>query len=586
MIEIFENFKNSRLNYGKKGNNLKILGEIFSNNNDVIIPETLTLPISLYKKIIKENGDTDFSNYRNIYINPRLKAEILDKIHKKFGKQKLVIRSSATCEDSIFFSGSGQYDSFINIDSDKKIIEAIKKTYASLFNKNSKLYSKINNINLKKESMAVLIQAVAPVVKAGVMFSSNPVNMEKKYVIESTDGLGTSVVEGIGNITHLEIDYLDKTNTNDDKIRLLLNTIDIIKQKFKYEVDIEWGLDKNEKLYIFQVRPIIFKKNNFNIKYDDSLVSYKGISISRGFSIGKIENITKKKNKTILYQNEKYDFNNLELLLSSRGVILKENAKLSHFANILRELVKPCIYVDNFDFNVNDLYIIDTYNSNIINFSKLDITDKINFMFAYFDYMKRSLNDSYEKYNGILGIFNDDKIEEVVFEIEEKQVIDSLIKNGYKKKVLKQSIYTYDFRDKSLIDNNAIFRIQTCNNKINIQFKVLNTEHKNYRKEKGIIINFDCLKNAKEFMKSLSMIETGYQERKITKYEKGDVSVNVIKWPNSETYLGIESKNIKKLKEVNKELNIENCLITGWGGKQIFDRLELSIKDCKFNKRK
>lgn len=584
MPKIIENFTNQRQNYGKKGNNLRILMKLFERNSKIIVPETLILPTSLFKKIVEENGDIDFSNFNNIFINPQLENDILTNIHKKFGTSKLVIRSSATCEDSIFFSGSGQYDSFLNISADDKIIEAIKKVYASLFNKNSKLYSQIYSINLNKESMAVLIQAVAPVVKAGVMFSCDPVDRSSTYIIESTKGLGTNVVEGMGNITHLEINYSNKKNINNKEIELLINTIDIIKEKFGFDVDVEWGIDENNNLYIFQTRPIIYKNIPFDITYNNSIVSQKCIPISRGFTIGTVENITQNKKRKILFQNKKYDFNDLELLLSCRGVILKDNAKLSHFANILRELAKPCVYVDDFRFKKDNLYVIDAFNGNIIDFDKLETTDKIELMFDEFNYMGTILNDSFEKYNGILKINNDDKFEEVVFDIDEHEVRNLLVKNGFKKQLIKESIYTYDFKDKSLIDNNVIFRIQISNKKINVQFKLLNTAHESYREEKGIIINFDSLKNAKQFMKSYSMLETGYQERKIIKYERDDISVNIIKWPGSHSYLGIEVKTLDSLQKINKELKLKNCLITGYGGKQIFEKLNLTIEDCQFDK--
>lgn len=584
MSTIIENFKDKRQNYGKKGNNLKILMELFKSSKNVLIPETLILPNSIFKKVISENGNTDFSSFENIFINPQLKNEILSVIRKKFKNQKLVIRSSATCEDSIFFSGAGQYASFLNIESDEKIIDAIKKVYASLFNNNSCLYSKIYNINLKKESMAVLIQAVAPIVKSGVMFSSNPVDGDTKYIIESTNGLGTNVVEGIGKINHLEIDYKEKSKIEDYEIKLLIDTIDLIKNKMSYDVDIEWGFDKNDKLYIFQARPMIYKNIDFNIKYDNSIILSKCDPISKGFTIGKIENITKEKKLKILYQNEKYNFNDLSLLLSCRAVILKENAKLSHFANILRELVKPCVFIDNFNFKSNNLYAIDAFNGNIIDFEKLKTSEKVDLMFENFNYMKSILNDSFDKYNGILSINNDDKFEEVVFKINEKEIINNLLSKGFKKTIVNQKIYTYDFEDKSLIDNNTIFRIQISNKKINIQFKLLDTESKLFRKEKGILINFDSLKNAKQFMESYSMKETGYQERKIIKYEKGDISVNVIKWPGCDAYLGVESKTLEGLKEANNKLSLNECLITGWGGKQIFENLNLSLKSCKFSK--
>ena len=110
MTGIIENFKSKKEDYGKKGNNLKIIAELFKNEENVIVPETLILTKSLYNRVIKENGKADFSNYENIHINPQLEKTILESIHKKFGNNKLVIRSSATCEDSIFFSGAGKYD--------------------------------------------------------------------------------------------------------------------------------------------------------------------------------------------------------------------------------------------------------------------------------------------------------------------------------------------------------------------------------------------------------------------------------------------------------------------------------------------
>lgn len=583
MKRIIENFKSKKEDYGKKGNNLKIISELFKDEEKVIVPETLILTKSLYNRIITENGKTDFSNYENIHINPQLEKTILESIHKKFGNNKLVIRSSATCEDSIFFSGAGQYDSFLNIDKDELILAAIKKVYASLFNKNSKLYSKIYGINLKKESMAILIQEVAPVVKAGVMFSCNPINLEKKYIIESTKGLGTTVVEGVGDICHLEINYDDK-DKQDIEVKKLIEVIDKIRERYNYDVDIEWGIDSEGKIYIFQTRPIIHKDFSFKIKYDENQIYAKGETISKGFSIGKIKNITDNENGCILYQNEKYDFNDLKLLLSCKGVILKENTKLSHFANILRELAKPCIYIKQFEFKENHLYAMDAFNGNLIDFDEMSTLEKIKIMLDNFNYMKSILLDSFEKYNGILSINNDDKFEEVVFDIDEKKVTNLLKELGFKKKNIKQNIYTYDFKDRSLIEGNAIFRIQSSDKKINIQFKVLDTEHENYRTEKGIIINFDCLKNAKEFMSEYAMQETGYQERKIIRYELNDVYVNIIKWPSCKPYLGIEAKSLERLTEINKELDIEKCLITGWGGKQIFEKLNLTLEDCKFKK--
>ena len=581
MLEIIENFQNPQEDYGKKGNNLNILRNLFQNNKDIIVPETLILTKSLYQKILNENKNKDLSNYQNIYISPTLQKEILTRIHKKFSNQSLVIRSSATCEDSIFFSASGQYSSFLNINSDEKIIIAVKKVYASLFSNNSKLYSELYNINLLNESMIVLLQPLAPVIKSGVMFSADPLG-SKKYIIEWTKGLGTNVVEGVENVKHLEIDYASKKEIQDEEVKRLIEIVDIIKERFQYDVDIEWGIDKDKKIYIFQTRPIIYKNIPFDINYDSNLINRKCDVISKGFAIGKIKNISTESKGYLLFQDIKYDFNNLKLLLNSKGIILREKTELSHFANILRELVKPCICIKDFKYKEDNVYVIDALNGNIIDFEVLNPKDKINLMFSYFNYLKMILNDSFLKYNGILNIYNDDKYEEVVFDINEEILIKMLEENGFKKKIVMQKIYTYDFKDNSLISNNTIFRIQITNGKINIQFKTLDMEQEKYRKEKGIIINFDTLENAKEFMDGFGMIETGYQERKIIKYELGDILVNVIKWPNANPYLGIEAKSVDELEKINQRLDLNQYTITSYGGKQIFKRLNLSLNNCKF----
>jgi len=571
-------------NYGEKGNNLKILYNAFKNDAKIKIPKTIVLNQALFKKVIFENGETDFAQYQNILINPNLTEMILSAVHKEFPGAKLVIRSSASCEDSIFFSGAGQYDSFLNIKEDEDILNAIKKIYSSFYRPNSVLYSKIYGIDLTKETMSILIQEVAPVVTAGVMFSCDPVNGNKKYIIESSKGLGTSVVEGVGNITNLEIDYSKEDYQQDEKIKILIYALKKIKETFNYDVDVEWGLDKENNLYLFQARPIIFNKNNYEFEHVVGDFDKQDCDVvSKGLSVGKICNISSKNQNVILFQDIKYDFNDLELLLDCKGVLLKEKSKLSHFANILRELNKPCLTVGDYKFKEDNLYLIDAYKGKIIDFNSLNPNIKVYYLIKYFKYLEQIYKSSFEAYNGILNIEVSNKTEQVVFGINESEILNKLKENNFSKKVVNQSIYTYDLKDRSLILGNGILRIQVANGQINIQLKKLNnSEFKDYRQEENILLYFKSLEKAKKFMSSLNMVETGYQERKIIKYEKDNVTVNIIKWPGCQPYLGIEVADPKDLSNVHKVLNILNCEFSGMGGKEIFEKLNLELKECKF----
>lgn len=571
-------------NCGEKGKNLKILTELFAGDAEVFVPETLVLPVELFRKIMRKNNVAECGDYRNIQIESRLENEILNAIHQKFGERNLVIRSSATCEDSIFFSGSGRYDSFLNIKSNDKIIEAIKKVYSSLFAENSRLYGEIYHVEMESEGMAVLIQPVAPVINAGVAFSCDPVTRERKYIIESTNGLGTAVVEGAGEINCLEIDH-DAKNDANEKIQLLLNAIDKIRERFDFEVDIEWGFDDAGKLYIFQTRPIIFNDVKFRKKSLKAKRFQKCVPISKGFAIGKISEIEKGRRDEILHQDGKYKYDDFGLLLSSRGVITNQKSKLSHISNILRELAKPCVCAEDFCYDAKHLYVVDGFHAQVIDFMDLSDAAKIEAIFDYFEYLGLTVEVAYEKYNGILDVRRDNKFEEVVFDVDVDAVKTKFFENGFRENMIRQKIYTYDFDDDFLIRNQVILRIQQVDEKINIQLKLLDTSNQHYRKEKGMRILFENLNAAKRFAKSLNLVETGYQERTIKSLEKGNTSVNVIEWPGCEPYLGIEGRSLSDLNKINILLGLEQDKITGMGGKEIFEKLGLSIKDCEFKEK-
>lgn len=146
---------------GCKGANLKLISE----KSNLKIPKTLVLTTSFFKEIKKNNGlnSKNTLSYRGIVINKELENQILSEIKNTFNDSSLVIRSSATCEDSPLLSFAGQYSTFLNIKGRSKIIKAIKMCLASLYCKNSLFYAKNNNVNLDCESIAILIQELIPV---------------------------------------------------------------------------------------------------------------------------------------------------------------------------------------------------------------------------------------------------------------------------------------------------------------------------------------------------------------------------------------------------------------------------------------
>lgn len=571
---------NTSEDIGKKGNHLITLSKLFQNDTDIFVPDTIALTKTFFYKVLEQSQNVDLSDFNNFCFTEEDTNIILSTIKERFGEKKLVVRSSATCEDSIFFSASGQYDSFLNISGDKPIIESIKKVYSSYFNDNSKLYMKCYDIDLDKESMVVLFQPVAPVVKSGVAFSCDPVDGTKKYIIEYTHGLGTAVVEGRGNVNCIEVEE-NEVSAQDTIVVRLVNAVKRIRDTFGYEVDVEWGIDAEDNIHIFQTRAVIIKKAVLDVDYKDIEV-IECMPISQGFCIANIAPINNKECDTFLYKDCDYFCDNLDLLLVSRGIITTDKNRLSHFSNIIREFIKPGVYIEDLAYKKNNLYVLDGYNGKIVDFESLSNKSKVDFLFTYFNYIGQRYKESFERYNGIVGIVQENKIEQVVFDIDEDKTISLLEANGFCKYEVAQQIYTYDINDDFLIKENTLFRIQASVEGVQLQLKQLDLSERAYRKERTVLIKFENLEYAQRFVKSFNAHETGYQERNITRYKLDDISINVTKWPGCAPYLGVEVSELSKLEDVKSKLELDGCYACGMGGKEIFERLNLSLEECSF----
>ncbi len=343
---------------GTKAANLKFIKA----TTNYEIPQTLVLTSSFYKKLLSENDIKDplLYDWKNIPLPLELEKELLQTIKKVFGSKPLVIRSSASCEDSPLLSFAGQYSSFLNITGDKRILKAVKLCYASLFSRNAVIYSELSGLDLKNEYMAVAIQEVAKITRSGVMFTANPVTGNgDELLIEYGNGLGDKIVGGniIPNLVRVDKKIIKKSNRAflDDVVKMGLK----IEKVFKSPQDIEWGYSKNG-LYIFQSRPVTTLKARKivtkNIEKNKNIG--RGTPASQGTIIGRLKIVRSLKD----YDNIKNE--DIVMILDSPNIKLIENMEkiggliipgglLSHFAVMAREFNKPCLTkVVNFDYNL------------------------------------------------------------------------------------------------------------------------------------------------------------------------------------------------------------------------------------------
>ncbi len=176
------------------------------------------------------------------------KEEILDKARDFFKGKNIVVRSSAMNEDTMTESNAGCFESILNVDSnDKKEIEnAVKEVIKSYKGKNSE--SSFNQVLLQNQTKNISI--------SGVLFTRTLEKSSPYYVINYDDSTGTSdsVTKGIENKS-IKISRFSKEIPN--KFVKLIDSVKEIESLLpSLALDIEFAINKNDEVIIFQVRPL------------------------------------------------------------------------------------------------------------------------------------------------------------------------------------------------------------------------------------------------------------------------------------------------------------------------------------------
>ena len=136
-----------------------------------------------------------------------LEQEILTAYHtlcQRYGAQEgqldVAVRSSATAEDLPNASFAGQQDTFLNIAGEKELLQACKKSMASLFNDRAIVYRVEQGFDHFKVALSIGVQKMIRSDQAvsGVAFSLDTETGFKDVVmIEASYGLGESIVQGL-----------------------------------------------------------------------------------------------------------------------------------------------------------------------------------------------------------------------------------------------------------------------------------------------------------------------------------------------------------------------------------------------------
>jgi rifampicin phosphotransferase len=312
--------KKDSIAYGSKAANL---GEMLhAQIPGLSVPDGFAIPYYWYDRFMKSNGldktindlidDNDFvhnprvrrqkldalrASIQNGKFDDQLRREVIAKWRTQLAGRPVFVRSSSNSEDLPNFSGAGLYSSVANVRERDKLIEAIKKVWASLWNFQGYEARVRNYVSQTDVYMSALVQVGIDMDRGGVMITKDPFddgNRNAVY-ISAVCGHNSKVVDNVGipeqvlfnpksnsvvvmtlsdQTSALRFDENGDLKTADNcagaqkrvltdaQVRGLARAAVNIKTVFggKNEQDIEWGIMAG-RIYIIQARPYIDKKS-------------------------------------------------------------------------------------------------------------------------------------------------------------------------------------------------------------------------------------------------------------------------------------------------------------------------------------
>jgi pyruvate,water dikinase len=447
----------------KKDNNINIpVYKVLTTDAFILCLKELNVN---YNELIYDDID-NIKKIRNMLNDIKFPSSIEREIYEWFSQlERVCVRSSCVVEDSSIFSFAGIFESYLNIFTFRDLLNCIKKIWCSAFNDNNIAYLKNNNLHFSP--MAVIIQDLKSPSVSGVCFYNN-----NKILIRSTFGLGIGIVSGNvksdylvlnknGNILLSEISekkeiYIPninnsamyknmKTNysifnneikdlvvTEPDSrhaiIRVKLpdniheltsiskstvtNIYDLFSKIISIvqlnSVDIEWCIDKDNNIFILQVRPLLSEIKE-NVKINASIAQ----PISGGIAIGYLCFINNKDDIRKINKNSIVVMNWMPEIITSimmrvKGIVIYSWQNMSHFALLVREWNIPCIaavdsnqLIENKRVKINgstgEINYISEEDNSIEDYSEMDYNDNNKYLWPY--YVNLLLRSYMEKNN-------------------------------------------------------------------------------------------------------------------------------------------------------------------------------------------
>jgi phosphoenolpyruvate synthase/pyruvate phosphate dikinase len=300
-----------RTNIKQAGGKAANLGELFKVKG-ISVPDGFCISTAVFKKVIEETAPIrelleqlsllklnerdairEFSAkirqaIEAINIPGDLQEEIARFLSMLGDNNAYAVRSSATAEDLPTASFAGQQDTYLNITGKQAVLQHVSKCWASLFTERAVIYRLQNGFDHRMVHLSVIIQKMIFPDAAGIMFTADPVNSNRKLLsIDASFGLGEALVAGIVNADNYKVldgviagkkiqakklavyasnnggttqqaigpQQQNSQALTDEQVLRLAHLGRKVEKHFGSPQDIEWCL-ANDAFYIVQSRPI------------------------------------------------------------------------------------------------------------------------------------------------------------------------------------------------------------------------------------------------------------------------------------------------------------------------------------------
>ncbi|WP_297549633.1 PEP/pyruvate-binding domain-containing protein [Thermococcus sp.] len=284
-----------------------------------------------------------------------LPEDVIEEIREYFqspyvleGRFPVVVRSSATVEDSEKASFAGVFESVTNVNSFDELIKAIERVFRSAQSRRVKEYMK--HLGIKRDvKMAVIVQRQISPKLSGVLFTRSPSDPHNALA-EFVKGSPEKLVSGESSGERLILPR-DPSKVKDPLMRELVEIGLEVEELFGKPQDIEWAYD--ETLWLLQSRDVtVLAQKHEEAKGLEEWYPLKGVPASPGKAKGRAyfvlddqppeeaEKLFPEGGVLVTYvlHAEYYG-----LFAKASGIVTKVDSVLSHPAIIARELGIPCV---------------------------------------------------------------------------------------------------------------------------------------------------------------------------------------------------------------------------------------------------